>query len=231
MRAIAVFCAVAVLALALPENGIPPRGKPADYPVNGSVEVKDIGKVAIGAAIVPSAQVRKMFSNETAENYIVVEVGIYPEARQIDASYYDFGLKIGDRFAHADSPADAALPWAEKAPKAEDPNKVHVTQEAGVVYTKSNDPYYGRRSGVGTYEGTSVSNVSPPNAPPTSSSGPDRHAVEQKMRDKALPEGTTAKPVAGYLYFPVYGKHKKTDALELEYSKESAELNLVLPVK
>src|ERR1700722_5255925 len=144
MRAISIVCAVAALALALPEGGIPPRGKPADYPVNGAVEVRDVGKIAIGAAIVPPDQVRKMFSSETAQNYIVVEVAIYPEARQLDASYYDFGLKIGDRFAHADSPADAALPWAEKAPKSEDPNKVHVTQDAGVIYSKSNDPYYGR---------------------------------------------------------------------------------------
>jgi hypothetical protein len=229
MRAISIFCVVAAVALALPEGGIPPRGKPADYAVNGSVEVKDVGKIAIGAAIVPSDQVRKMFSNETAQNYIVVEVAIYPEVRQIDASYYDFGLKIGDRFAHADSPADAALPWAEKASKPDDQSKVHVTQEAGVVLSKSNDPYYGRRSGVGGYEGTGVSNM-PSNAP-SSSSGPDRHAVEQKMRDKALPEGATPKAVAGYLYFPVYGKRKKGDALELDFTKESAELNLVLPAK
>ena len=51
------------------------------------------------------------------------------------------------------------------------------------------------------------------------------------MRDKALPEGATSHAVAGYLYFPVYGKRKKTDALELEYTKDGAELNLALPAK
>ena len=40
--------------------------------------------------------------------------------------------------------------------------------------------------------------------------------METELTDKSLPEGRTAKPVAGYLYFPFPGK-KKDVAYDLEY--------------
>jgi hypothetical protein len=228
MRAFRIVLVVAIGTLAMADSGVAPRSKSTDYPVHGNAQPPD-GHVDIGAIIVPPDQVRKMFSGDIAQNYIVVEVAMYPESNSIDTSYYDFGLKIGDRFAHADSPADAALPWNEKGPETKSGSSpVHVTEDAGVVYSRSNDPYYGKRTGVGTYEGTSVSN-GPQQAP--APSGPDRHAIEEKLRAKALPEGRTAKPVAGYLYFAQYSKKHKGDALELQYTKDGAELNLTLPAK
>jgi hypothetical protein len=216
------------------DNGVPPRRNASDYPVQQSVKTP-AGLAAVGAAIVPDDQVRKMFSSEISRDYIVVEVAMYPaDSKSFDADRYDFGLKIGgskgDRVAHADSPSDVALPPYERRPDLGGPeSKVNVTQEAGVAVAHTNDPYYGKRTSVGTYEGTTVSNGP---APPSqqSGSGVDRHAIEAKLRDKALPDGPTTRAVAGYLYFPA-SKKRKSDALELQYSKGDAELDLRFPAK
>ena len=204
-------------------QGVPPRRNASDYPVHESAKT-----AVIAAAIVPADQVRKMFSSNIGDHYVVVEVAIYPQdGKSFDADSYDFALKTGDKIAHADSPADAVLPWGERKDPV-DNKGVHVTEEAGVAVGRSNDPYYGKRTSVGTYEGTTVSNGPPP---PQPQSGPDPRAVEWKLREKALPEGRSAQPVAGYLYFPQYHKKHKGDAVELQYTKQDVEANLRFPSK
>lgn len=234
--AVAVGCALWMVPAAVAsDNGVPPRRSASDYPVQQNVKTP-AGLAAVGAAIVPADQVRKMFSSDISRDYIVVEVAMYPaDGKSFEADRYDFGLKItdgskGDRVAHADSPSDVALPPYEKRPDLGGPeSKVNVTQEAGVAVARSNDPYYGKRTSVGTYEGTTVSNGPAPRAQPAPD-GVDRRAIEAKLRDKALPDGPAAKPVAGYLYFPASKKHKN-DALELQYTKGDVELDLRLPAK
>ena len=235
----AVCCALSCAMLIAPaavagDDGLPPRRNASDYPVQQNVKTP-AGLAAVGAAIVPADQVRKMFSDEISHDYIVVEVAMYPaDGKSFEADRYDFGLKIGgskgDRVAHADSPSDVALPPFERRPDLGGPeSKVNVTQEAGVDVARTNDPYYGKRTSVGTYEGTTVSNAPPPPSQ-QAPSGVDRRAIEMKVRDKALPDGPTAKAVAGYLYFPV-SKKRKNDALELQYTEGNVELDLRFPAK
>ena len=171
--AVAVGCALWMVPAAVAsDNGVPPRRSASDYPVQQNVKTP-AGLAAVGAAIVPADQVRKMFSSDISRDYIVVEVAMYPaDGKSFEADRYDFGLKItdgskGDRVAHADSPSDVALPPYEKRPDLGGPeSKVNVTQEAGVAVARSNDPYYGKRTSVGTYEGTTVSNGPAPRAQP-----------------------------------------------------------------
>jgi hypothetical protein len=54
----------------------------------------------------------------------------------------------------------------------------------------------------------------------------DRSVMETELSDKGLPEGTTPKAVAGYVYFPVSPK-KKGD-YQLEYI--SSDTKIALPV-
>jgi len=222
------FAAAAMCALAFAGGqGVPPRARPADYPVHQSAKI-GATTATIAAAIVPADQVRKMFSSDVADHYAVVEVAFYPEDGQsFEADRYDFSLKTGDKIAHADSAPDVVLPWGERKNPL-DNGRVNVTQEAGVVVDHTNDPYYGKRTTVGTYEGTAISNGPPP---PAAAAGPDPRVVEAKLREKALPEGRTADRVAGYLYFPQYSKKKKGDAIELEYSKQDVEVDLRFPAK
>jgi len=97
-----------------------------------------------------------------------------------------------------------------------------VTTEAGLTYKRSADPASGTRQTVGAYSGVAVTDrpaaPSPPSAP-----------VTDKIQDRALPEGQTRTPVAGYLYFAKYSKVSKTDQVELRYSKDGVSVSLPFP--
>ena len=80
------------LAAALASDGIPPRGSADDYPAH-----ETSGKVAIGAAYVPPAQVKKIFGDDLDKRGCVVfEVGVFPvDAIQTEISPDDFKLRQG----------------------------------------------------------------------------------------------------------------------------------------
>jgi hypothetical protein len=230
-----VCCALSIApAVRAGDDGVPPRRNAADYPVHQDAK-NPAGLANIGAVIVPADQVKKMFSSDMGRDYIVVEVAMYPgDSRSFEADRYDFGLKIGDgskaAIAHAQSAGDVAMPDAARGPDSRGPEpKVNVTQEAGVAVAHTNDPYYGKRTSVGTYEGTTVSNAPPPPSQ-KAPAGVDPRMLEAKLREKALPEGPTARVVAGYLYFPASKRHKG-DVLELQYTKGDIEMDLHLPAK
>ena len=117
-----------------------------------------------------------MFSREIAEQYIVVEVAIYPEGGvPFDVQSSDFALRVGQRMGRADRPVDVA-PWLE--------------------YQRSNDPVYGRPQGVGTYTGVGVE--VPGRADPPPDPRVDSRTVYDKIQRFALMTGATNSAVAGY---------------------------------
>jgi hypothetical protein len=226
-----VAAAVCLVAVAFAgENGVAPRRSAAEYPVSQSAK-SGVGLGSIGAAIVPPDVVKKIFSSDVARDFIVVEVAMYPaDNGSFEADRFDFGLKLGDRVAHAESAGEVAMPGSTANPDLRGPDpKINVQHETGVVYSRTNDPYYGRRTNVGVYEGTTVSNAPPPPAAKTPASV-DPRVTEEKLRDRALPDGPTTKAVAGYLYFPA-SKRKKGEAMELQYTKGDVELDLKFPAK
>jgi hypothetical protein len=80
---------------------------------------------------------------------------------------------------------------------------------------------------VGTYSGGGVSapgqNVPPPPDPKV-----DPRVMYDKVRRSSLAEGDTKTVIAGYLYFPQYAKRRKSDAIELKYTRDNVNLNLTL---
>jgi hypothetical protein len=220
MRLIPVLFAASLLA---DDVGIPPRPKPSDYPAH-----QDTKSATLAAIRVPARQIEKMFSPEIARQYVVIEVAVYPES-SFEVDWFDFALKIGDTVTHVEKPRDVATPWPEKS---SNPDKaVSVITETGVVYSRTSDPVNGRRSGWGTYEGVGVTNdprAATPSPPPRQ--GPDPQIVEQRVREKSLPQGRTRNAVAGYLFFPQYTKHKGS-GMELQWSKDDASAVLRLPEK
>jgi hypothetical protein len=48
-----------------------------------------------------------------------------------------------------------------------------------------------------------------------------------KVRDVALPEGDTTRPVAGYLFFPA--PKKRGGQIQLKYFRDGIDVVLVLP--
>jgi hypothetical protein len=203
-------------------DGLTPRPSASDYAAQGQFD-----DVRIAAAILAPKDVSKTFSSEIARDYIVVEVAIYPGAPPFDVESSDFALRVGQRTGRADHPIDV-VPWREKGDSA-GRFPVDVSAETGVVYSRSSDPVNGTRQGVGTYTGVDVTSRGD-NTPPPPPPGPDPRILDEKIRRLALPEEITKTPVAGYLYFPQHGaKRKKSDDVELKWSKDDAAVNLVFP--
>jgi hypothetical protein len=223
MRAFRLAGVLLASLAAAGDTAVPPRPKPADYPAHDSVKT-----AALAGAIVPPEQVKKMFSNETSKNYVVVEVAIYPQdGHSFDIDLLDFELKTGDQMVRASEPRDIGTTW----PSAKNPSigsrGPNVTTETGVIVDREPDPVTGRpRTNVGTYQGVAVSNYPRPD-PPAPRTNPAQSDAEDKMRRMALPEGLAKKPVAGYMYFR--RQKSKPDSFTLNYSNDDESIDLKFP--
>jgi hypothetical protein len=186
---LAAGCASAMLWAG---DGIHPRAASADYPVEARA-----GDVTVAAAIVPAAQARKIFGADlNRAGYVVVEIALFPDAGA--------GLQIAaDDFMLRNAPPASARAVADVIDRKDNPShgkpggpQVYTAVTVGYETGSAGGPVYGRRHGV--YTSTSVGVGNPPYPGPVH----DPAALEHDLADKALPEGNTARAVAGYLYFP-----------------------------
>lgn len=230
MRRCSLLCPTAagflVALVAAGQTGVTPRPSSSEYPVH-----QVVGTATVAAALVPPDQVKKLFPGKLIKRYIVVEVAVYPQDGQtVDIDSLDFALRLStDERSHPRTPQEVATMWDER--RAPSPlSGADVTVETGVVYSSGNDPIEGRTRGWGTYTGVGVGTATgPPDPPPPPPYDP--HAVEARVRAKALPEGRTMRAVAGYLYFPVPPKKAKSAPRALEYLKGSVATELPFPAK
>jgi hypothetical protein len=221
MRRYLVLCAVAGGLLAAGPEGLPPRPNPSDYAVHRVTR-----NATIAAALIPPAQVKKMFPARFIKDYAVVEVAIYPqEGATVQVESFDFALKFsGDEQSYPRTPREIGRAWDEG--QAPHPGKPDIAGEVGVVYSGANDPVTGQGRGWGAYGGAEVDPNPMPPVPP-----PNPYAIEASVKASALPEGETAKPVAGYLYFPLSSKKHKATPKALEYLQGGAAIDLAFPAK
>ncbi len=215
-------------------DGLRPRGNVSDYPAHASV-----AGVAIGASVVPPDQVRKLFATDlNRAGYIVIEVAVYPSTEKgVDVTAGDFMMRTdADTTVRAATP-DAIAGMVEDAknpPPASSGGGRDITlyPTADIGYESGVDPITGRRvsgvyrgAGVGVGVGGNQGGAPPP---PSGVSGRDRETMERELSDKALPEGTATRPVAGYLYFPRPAK-KKSGPVELTWYAPSGTVKVPLP--
>ena len=114
----------------------------------------------------------------------------------------------------------------------QDTGKTVTTTHAGAGYEwgKEIDPVTGQPKkvhGATTETGAGMTNEpSGPPPPPVV-----LQAVEEKVAEKALPEGTASAAVAGYLYFPrsMINEKKKNTRLQLQYALKDQAVVLALP--
>jgi len=222
-----LFSSLLIGALAFAGDGRTPRSSSSDYPVH-----QETGAATIAAVRVPPDQLNKNFPSDFSKKYVVVEVAIYPKAGAVDIVSMDFVLRLADGESHPDTAEEVAGLWRPHTTAHPDApgNRPHVTTETGVMVGTGTDPNTGRRqTSTGTYESVGVSNY-PTQAPMPSSgtSNADADRMEAQLEKWALPEGKTASPIAGYLYFPVSAKRSK-GALELQFSHDGSSANLKLP--
>jgi hypothetical protein len=221
MKRIALMLVAVIAAFA--SNGIRPRGSRADYPVHVTSD-----GVTIAAAVVPPAQVRKIFvADLNSVGYIVIEVAVYPEtAPEVNVSSGDFMLSSAGETSAV--PPVSARTIAGVLDRKNSPARGRDTDvTASVGYETGTDPVTGRRVS-GTYTGVAVANgpqgtLGPP------PSGPDPWTMKQELEERSLPEGKSTQPVAGYLYFPKLSRKSRNAGYDLTYYGVNSKIRLSIP--
>jgi len=210
-------------------SGIRPRGSGTDYPAHETA-----GGVTIGAAVIPADQVRKAFATDLhGGGYVVLEVAVYPDGgKEIDLASGDFMLRAGadgEIVRAASGSAIAAALQRKNAPRPAKGSNVTLYPAATIGYESGGyDSVTGqRRSGLYTAVGVGVGVGQPP-PPGPAATDRDRNTMQQELEDKSLPEGKTAQPVAGYLYFPKPAA-KARNSYELTYYGAARQIKLRLP--
>jgi hypothetical protein len=202
----------AVLAFAAP-RGTVPLSSASRYPAH--LQRDGIG---IGAELLTPAKVQRTFVSDLKLCCLVVELALYPEAkRPLQISLDSFSLRAdGSATAVKASSPKLVAAAVQKSLRAQ--RDITVSPIAGVSYSsgRSYDPVTGRLEpgGVSTQAGVGVGVGDPGNAP--GSTDRDRSTMELELSEKGLPEGSTAAPVAGYIYFPLSSRKKKA-TYQLEY--------------
>ena len=230
---LAFVSAAAMGLLADGGTGIRPRASAADYSAHETA-----GGMTVAATVVPRNQVHKLFTADlNGGGYLVLEVAIYPEAgHEPDIHPADFLLQVSSnsKTVRAASPRDIMSSFERKhaPPLPPEPGGVSDYTSSTIGYESGGyDPATGQRT-RGVYTGTGVAVTNVPAAPPgATATYPDPYAMEQELADKALPEGKTSTPVAGYLYFEKPSGKSKSTSAELAYYGTVRQLKLRLQVK
>jgi hypothetical protein len=182
MKRIALMLVAVIAAFA--SNGIRPRGSAADYPTHVTSD-----GVTIAAAVLPPAQVRKIFAADlNSGGYIVIEVAVYPEtAPEVDVSSGDFMLSPAGETSAAPVSARTIAGVLDRKNSPSRGRDTDVT--ANVGYETGTDPVTGRRVS-GTYTGVAVANGPPGTlgAPPSGAIAPGGQDCPARCRLPVLPE-------------------------------------------
>jgi hypothetical protein len=207
------FIAVASVASAGPKGTVP-REDADKYQAHAE---RDGLKIA--AEILTPDKAHKAFSSNVNRCCIVVEVAFYPpKDKPVNVLLDDFSIQPPDADYSA-RPMSPQVVAARLEKKSESTRQVETTETVGVGYESGTyiDPVTGRPvkyHGVTTEVGAGVG-VGPSGNPGQTQH--DRDNLESELAEKALPEGATAKAVAGYLYFPSSIREKKKTPLQLNY--------------
>ena len=212
-------------------HGTVPRSTNWRYPAHG-----ELNGVKAGAALLTTHEAKKAFATEVNRCCLVVEVAIYPEKdKPLDVSLDDFALRtMGSN--SATKPESATVVAATLNQKAQPSGhnvmileSVGVGVESGPRYDPSTGVSQGRQTGVYTSAGVGVGVGADPSIARPGSTDRDRENMELELSEKGLPEGATAAPVAGYLYFPVPSHKKKNHGHQLDYTENGNKMTLQLP--
>lgn len=200
----------------------------------------------IGAEILGQEEVRNTFASDLNRGYLVVEVGLFPEAgKGWDIHNGDFSLRVGsDKMVRPVSGHTIAsiLQRKRTQKKAKDSDiTIYPTATIGYETGPQYDPTRARvgdgsRRGGGWYGGGGVGvgvGGGVPQDPSVASA--DRSTMDLELTEKGLPEGDVSHSVAGYLYFPLpEAKLNRKVAYSLLYQTAAGErvaIDLKLPTR
>lgn len=210
-------------ALASEVQGTEPKSEASRYPASAQQQ-----QLSIGAQLLTGEQIRRAFATELSHGFLVVEVAVFPGTGSVDILRSAFAV----RSAGSDSASRPSNPRAVAAmaqQRSSEGRDVTVYPQVGIGYEsgRTYDPTTGReRRGGGVYTSAGVGvGVGPRES---ASTDKDREVMELELTEKGLPEGSTRKPVAGYLYFQ-YPDKKRASDYQLEYTLAGSKM--VLPLR
>ena len=212
------------------KSGIEPRPNAGAYPASDATT-----GISMGAAVLTHGEVRRIFDSDLKRQYIVVEIGIYPES-PVSVSPDQFRMRVGSdpsllRPVDAADVARSILgKKAQTAQQPQIPSPVAVYNTATIGYEHGPNG----RSGVYTGAGTGVAVGDPRNdpqaaPPPAGTTLPVAPDLERYLVERELPDTRTATPVAGYLYFPRPATHQKHPSFEITWYGPMAQLHVSVP--
>ncbi|HYO81649.1 MAG TPA: hypothetical protein VES20_09625 [Bryobacteraceae bacterium] len=207
--AVTLLCAA---SLAAADRGLPARSSAADYPAQESGK-----QVTLAAEYMPRDQVTGSFSTDLSR-YVVFEVAVYPaNGKSLDVSHLDFALKADGR---------TVRPVNGRAIAGSNQRRGQARSKDILLF-----PTIGLTTGswgTGTSVGVGAATGGGPPGP--ASTDRDRDVMQQEIDDRILPEVTTNKPVAGYLFFPVSPGRRRPSSYVLEYNDGTgAEVRIAVP--
>lgn len=236
-----LICAAAGCALAQqsepfprPDSGPPMNGAGGVEPRAGSelYPARDTtAGISMGAAVLTRRQIRHVFGSDLKGEFIVVEIGIYPQS-QVAISPDQFRLRLGSEpglLRPTEAAEVARLLGGRKATSTQPPapTNIQVYQGATIGYGRGPNGRGGVYTstetgvGIGNYPQPPVAGGPPP---------PDVPDLERLLVESELPDVKTAAPVAGYLYFRKPPQHGKIPAYNITWYGPIAQLHVsVLP--
>ncbi len=203
--------------------GLDPRPSPKDYPAEARLPAVAFGAEYLARGVAARGQAFLV------EGYLVIEAAVYPErGRPLKVSAGDFALRVNGKRAALAPQTPGMVAASLKYPDWERRPELTVgggVGDAGIIIG-------GRRPAERFPGDPRPRQTRLPEAPRVpASAGVDKEPVpspEEVVVEAAIPEGETAQPVAGLLYFAYKGKTKGIRSLELLYSGPAGECALRL---
>jgi hypothetical protein len=215
MKATAILALLVILTLPLladSPKGTVPRSTAARYAAHATID-----GTTLGATLLTSKQVHKVFTTDLTPCCLVVEVALYPEKdKQLDVWPDDFVLRLTGTDTAVKPTGAQLLAW-QLQKRNTDSSAVSTVAVANIGYESGTDPRMGQHEHAVEAGGGVGVGVGRDPAAAQASADRDRNAMEMELNEKSLPEDTVSAPIAGYLYFALPKDNKKA-AHQLEYT-------------
>ena len=183
-----LVCGAVLLLSGQERSSISPRLEVTEYETQASTS-----RVQFGAALLSRSEAARFFT-PLEDQYYVVEVAVYPvQGQAVELEPGSFRLRTEGKSRKPQNPhaiATFLLKTAPPAPGMETTSRrsesIGIRRETG----RPTEVFTEQRRGVGISSGHYWTHE-------------DRERMYNELSSQELPEGSTAEPVAGYLYFSI----------------------------
>jgi hypothetical protein len=163
--------------------------------------------------------------NVNTRSYLVVEVALFaPPSSKLPISASQFTMKVNGQRLTAQSPGLVTVGMLIPDMRERGPRLETDEQVGPVAVSTGRDPVQAKFPG----DNNPADRPRPPLGEPPAATTDKRLDPVKAVSDAALPEGSHATPISGYLFFAWPGKLKHVKQAEIEYKSEIGTATLSL---